>query len=232
MASRPLIITIDGPGGAGKSTLARELAKRLSWLVLDTGAIYRALAFTLREMGLIDPSPELASQVAQSLELEFQMVDSERRLLLAGRDLGEAIRTPEISRLASFYSAWPEVRQALLPLQRAQAQKGPLVAEGRDMGTVVFPEAPLRIFLEASPETRARRVYEDLRRKGAQVSYERLVEELRARDRSDSTRDVAPLVKSPGVVVIDSSSLSLDETLALAWRLARETFGVIIRPET
>ncbi|MDR2422264.1 MAG: (d)CMP kinase [Deltaproteobacteria bacterium] len=220
------VITIDGPGGAGKSTLAQGLAHALDWLCLDTGAIYRALALTLTELGLPDATPRAAGLTAQDMGLEFRREGAQCRLFLHGREPGEALRAPEIGLLASAVSAWPEVRSALLPIQRAAGREGRLVAEGRDMGTVVFPEARLKFFLVADLSVRAERRRLELAAQGVEVTLAKVTAELKARDLADATRSLAPLAPSPGAVTVDSTDMTVAEVLALALQEAKETFDL------
>jgi cytidylate kinase len=220
------VITIDGPGGAGKSTLALRLAKALGWVCLDTGAIYRVLALALTQKGLANSGEKAAGDLAQNLQLSFEKAGFKHRLFLEGQDPGEAIRTPEITSLSSKVSAWPAVRKALLPIQRALGQAGELIAEGRDMGTVVFPEAGLKFFLEASLEVRAKRRFLELSLKEEPVTLPEVLDSLKARDQADATRSLAPLIKAPDAMVLDSSSLTEDEVFTLVKDKAILTFGL------
>jgi cytidylate kinase len=205
------VIAIDGPAGAGKSTVAKALAKRLGFFLLDTGAIYRAVALSAQRGGVaFSDGPRLA-EVARAMPLRF---DEAGRVWLGGEDVSQAIRTPDMSQGASTVSAHPEVRDALLDLQRRLAQKGRCVVEGRDIGTVVLPWAPVKIFLTASDEVRARRRYDELRQKGATVTFEATLAELRERDHRDTTRAVAPLKQAPDAVLVDTSDLPQDEVIA------------------
>ncbi|MDR1870362.1 MAG: (d)CMP kinase [Deltaproteobacteria bacterium] len=220
------VIAIDGPGGSGKSTLAQNLAQALGWVCLDTGAIYRVVALVLTQKGLVSAGEKVAGEVARNLNLTFEKVGFKHRLFLDGQDPGETIRTPEITTLASKVSALPEVRTALLPLQRSLGQAGELIAEGRDMGTVVFPQAGLKFFLEASPEIRAKRRFLELTQKGENVTYSEVLARLKARDQADATRSLAPLTKAPGAVVLDSSCLTASEVFEVAKDKAIKTFNL------
>ncbi|MDR1395747.1 MAG: (d)CMP kinase [Deltaproteobacteria bacterium] len=226
MAAKLTIITIDGPAGAGKSTLARRLARKLGWIFLDTGALYRCVALVLRDRGRPEAAEDEAVRTAAGLDLDFRLEDGEQKLLLEGRFLGEEIRTPEISRLASYFSAMPGVRLALLPLQRRLGEKGFLVTEGRDMGTVVFPEAGLKFFLMAAPEIRARRRFLELQQKGLQADYQKELADLKLRDSRDQNRSTAPLVWGADTEVIDSSCLELEDVLALMYQRAAAVFNL------
>jgi cytidylate kinase len=220
------IVTIDGPGGAGKSTLAKLLAGKLGWAFLDTGAIYRTVALVLIERGLTEASDEEAGRIADQLDLSFRLEGHEQRLYLAGRNLGVAIRTPEVTKLASRISSLPAVRTALLSAQRRLGERGQLVTEGRDMGTVVFPGAKLKFFLDADPEIRAKRRFDELKAKSAQVPFCEVLAELKARDQRDQNRTTAPLTRAPEAVVIDSSQLSQTEVFDLLYEKTKEVFNL------
>lgn len=206
MRSR-LIVAIDGPAGAGKSTAARLLAARLGYALLDTGAIYRTMALRARQRGISwDDGPGVAS-LADALDLKFQMEGDVNRVLANGEDLTVAIRTPEISDGASRVSALPEVRAALLGLQRRIGAAGGVVVEGRDIGTVVFPDAEAKFFLTASADERARRRMAELQAGGRPADLAQTKAEILARDERDSSRATAPLRRADDAVEIDSSAL-------------------------
>jgi cytidylate kinase len=216
------VIAIDGPAGAGKSTAARALAHRLGFFLLDTGAIYRALALAATRAGIAwSDAPSLA-RVAEELPIRF---DESGRVFLGDEDVSTAIRTPAMSQGASTVSAHPPVRQVLLGLQRKLASGGRCVIEGRDIGTVVLPWAPLKIFLTASPEVRARRRYDELMTRGQPVDYDATLAELRERDERDSTRPVAPLKQAEDAVLLDTSALGEDEVVDRMEALARARFA-------
>jgi CMP/dCMP kinase len=209
-----LIVAIDGPAGAGKSTAARLLAGALGYALLDTGAIYRVMALRARELGVgWDDGPGVAA-LADGLHISFQLDGDLNRVFADGQELGASIRTPEISDGASRVSAHPEVRAALLGLQRRIGAAGGVVVEGRDIGTVVFPRAEAKFFLTASADERARRRVAELRAAGRPADLETTRAELVARDDRDSTRAAAPLRRADDAIEIDSSALSPTEVVA------------------
>lgn len=207
-------MAIDGPAGAGKSTTARLLAERLGYALLDTGAIYRTMALRARERGIAwDDGPGVAS-LADGLELGFRLEATVNRVLVNGTDVTSAIRAPEISDGASRVSALPEVRAALLGLQRRIGGVGGVVVEGRDIGTVVFPNAEAKFFLTASTDERARRRVAELRAAGKPADPEKTRAEIVARDERDTTRAAAPLRCADDALEIDSSALGPDEVVS------------------
>jgi cytidylate kinase len=208
------VITVDGPGGAGKGTLAYQLARELGWHMLDSGALYRVTAHAALERGIaLDDQAGLAA-IAAGLDLEFvPAAEGLTEVRLAGRDISAAIRRDECSAAASRVAAMPPVREALLQRQRAFAQPPGLVADGRDMGTVVFPAAALKIFLTASAETRATRRFAQLKGRGESATLARLLETIEERDARDRNRAVSPLEPADDALVIDSTDLSADAVL-------------------
>lgn len=209
MKREDLIVTIDGPAGSGKSTIARGLAERLGGRRLDTGAMYRAFAHEAVVRGIEEDHRALLN-LADGFPLT---VDAEGHVFVGDRDVTDHLRTPEISSWASKLSVIPEVRAALVPIQRALALPGPTVAEGRDMGTVVFPDAPVKIFLTASPEARARRRQEELATAGTQIAFELVLAEQIERDARDENRAVAPLKPAADAALLDTTDLTIPEVL-------------------
>lgn len=206
-------MAIDGPAGSGKSSAARLVARRLGFILLDTGAIYRALALAAQEQGCAwDDEPALA-RLALDLPVNFRLRGEQNRVLLGDRDVSEAIRTPEVSRGASQVSAHPSVRAALLERQRSFADRASIVAEGRDMGTVVFPEAAVKVFLDANDEVRALRRQRELAATGHALPIEEVLRQQRQRDEADRQRDASPMRPAADAVVLDTSALTLDEVV-------------------
>jgi cytidylate kinase len=214
------VLAIDGPSGAGKGTISRRVATRLGWHLLDSGALYRLTA--LAGSGL-DPGDVAGhARLAEGLEIRFDShPDGSERVLLSGEDVSARLRTEETGAGASRVAAWPEVRQALLRRQRDFARPPGLIADGRDMGTVVFPDAALKIFLTASAEERARRRHKQLKDKGSDVSLAALSREISARDAKDAGRAVAPLKPATDAVVLDSTGMSIDEVVERVLELGR-----------
>jgi len=207
------IIAIDGPSGAGKSTVAKLLAKRLGYVVLDTGAMYRAVAFRAKQTGLCLEDEESLSRLASSLRVTFLTRNEELRVLCDGEDITEAIRSPDMSSLASDISKREGVRSALVRMQREMGRAGGVILEGRDIGTVVFPNADVKFYLDADAEERARRRTEELIGKGVKVTFQETLEDVIRRDQSDMTRAISPLRKAKDAVVIDSTHLSVEEVV-------------------
>lgn len=202
-----MTVAIDGPAGAGKSTIARAVARAIGARFLDTGALYRTVALACMESGVSPSDVAAVEEIARTIDVH--LVGDQ--VLLGGRDVSERIRARDVSEVVSTVSGYAGVRAALLDRQRALATEGDLVAEGRDMGTVVFPEARVKVFLDAAIEERARRRTEDLGLSGADLGS--VMEELERRDAADSTRAASPLVKAPDAVSIDTTEMSIDEVV-------------------
>jgi cytidylate kinase len=218
MIVRGLIVAIDGPAGAGKSTVARRLAETLGFVLVDTGALYRAIALAAKRVGVAwgdaEPVHALARTIVARRGLSL-VRDAQRgvRVVLDGEDVSDAIRAPEMGMGASTVSTHKGVRDALLDLQRQAGRDGGVVLEGRDIGTVVFPDADVKFFLTARPEVRARRRYDELRAKGATVTLAETLADVLARDDQDINRPVAPLRRADDAQLIDNSDITIDETV-------------------
>lgn len=209
------VITIDGPSGSGKGTIAGLVARKLGWCLLDSGALYRLLAFAARNHGVDLTNEEALKLLAAHLDVQFVAAGEGhgQRIILEGEDVTQAIRNEQVGAGASQVAALPAVREALLQRQQAFREMPGLVADGRDMGTVVFPDAPLKIFLTASADERARRRYLQLKAKGDDVSLSSLLEEIRMRDERDTQRAVAPLKPAADAIQLDSTELSIEQVL-------------------
>jgi cytidylate kinase len=220
------VITIDGPSGSGKGTISLNVANGLRWHMLDSGSLYRltALAATWDEADMSDEG-ELAA-IAETLDVEFRPEDRNVCILLRGDEVTEAIRAEDIGMKASGVAALPRVREALLARQRAFARDPGLVADGRDMGTTVFPQAQLKIFMTASCEERAKRRHNQLKQKGIHVSLADLVADLTARDEQDTNRSVSPLKPADDAIMLDTTSMSIEQVTAKVLELAEQTFSV------
>ena len=216
------VVTIDGPAGAGKSTTARAVAERLGFLYVDTGALYRALALKVQRGGV--PPDDLAAvdRCVRETRITLSGAPREVHVWLDGAEVGDAIRTPEVSELASRLAAQAPVRRRLVEVQRALAEKGPLVAEGRDLGTVVYPDAAVKIYLDADLEARARRRARELERLGMAVPVDQVRAELQRRDERDQSRAESPLAIPAGARVVNTSSLTIEEQIEQVLKAIRE----------
>ena len=214
------VICVDGPSGAGKGTLSQRLAAELGWHLLDSGALYRVVGFACRQQAVALEDSEAVAGVARTLDVTFRPTETGVTVWLRGEDVTTGIRTEEGGRDASTVAALPAVRNALLLRQQELARPPGLIADGRDMGTVVFPRAPLKIFLTASAEARAERRFHQLQGMGESVSLARLLTDIQERDARDQSRTVSPLVPAEDAIIIDSTALSADEVLQAARDLA------------
>lgn len=204
-----LIVAIDGPAGAGKTTVSRLLARRLGYRYIDTGALYRGVAYEARSAGVGSGDDAQLAELCRNLKLELVTAEDGLRLLSNDLDITEAIRTPDITILASAVSARPVVRKHLLEVQRDMGRRQNVVVEGRDMGTVVFPDADVKFFLDASPEVRALRRFRELKDRSDQ-NLETVEKDMRSRDRNDASRRLAPLKPAPDAVIIDATDLTAE----------------------
>lgn len=217
--AKTITIAIDGPAGAGKSTLARRLAARLGFLYIDTGAMYRAVALWARRLGVPWDDAHSLEQLARASRIELT---PEGKVLLNSEDVSEAIRDPEISEGASRVSAIPGVRRALVEKQQQMGRHSSVVMEGRDIGTVVFPDAQVKIYLDATPEERTRRRMKDLAARGIPAVFDQVLAEIQRRDQRDSTRADSPLCQAPDAIYLDSTGLSEDQVEQALLKIVRE----------
>jgi cytidylate kinase len=219
LTEKRIIVAIDGPAGAGKSTLARRVAAKLGFVYINSGALYRAVALWAVRLAVSTSDMHRLEQLAK--EAKIELTTGEPRVLLNDEDVTEAIREPEIAAAASQVSAVPAVRRALLSVQRAMAEKNSVVMEGRDIGSVVFPHAQVKIFLDADPQERARRRALELQNAGSPANVESVAGEMQQRDQRDRTRSEAPLVQAPDAELVDTTGLSLEEVEEVILRLIR-----------
>lgn len=206
-------VAIDGPGGAGKSTVAKRLAAELGYHYVDTGAIYRTVGYHMQLMGIGPKDRDGIARCIDDVNIDIRWEDGVQRMILNGQDVTDAIRTPEMSMMASGVSAQPCVRAYLLSMQRDLAKTQNVIMDGRDIGTVVLPNATVKIYLTASAEVRAERRWLELKQKGQDVSYETVLKELIARDEQDMNREIAPLRCAEDAIVVDASALNVDEVV-------------------
>ena len=226
---KKIAVAIDGPGGAGKSTISKEIAKRLGIIYVDTGALYRTVGYYSREHGLSVDDAKVSDRITPLLEginIEIRYVDGAQHVILNGEDLGDKIRQPDISMYASACSSVGNVRAFLLETQKKLARENSVIMDGRDIGTVILPDADVKIFLTASEEARATRRYNELIAKGAEVRYEDVLSELVERDRADSSRSVAPLKPADDAHFFDNSDYTFEQSVEYIIRVITEKTGV------
>ena len=217
-----MIVAIDGPSGAGKSTLAKTLARRLGFTYLDTGAIYRALALKILRLNIDLSNEAVLADVLRHTDIDLRENGGSVQVLLDKEDVSALIRSPDVSQMASKASALKIIRHRLLDLQRAVGRRSDVVAEGRDIGTVVFPQADVKIYLDASVEERARRRFDELRAAGRDVTLSDTIHEMQERDQRDSQRDLAPLCRADDAVVLDSSGIDAGAVAERVLRIVQE----------
>jgi len=217
-----LIIAIDGPVGSGKSTLARRVASMLGYIYVDSGAMYRSVALKALRHGVSLDATEQLTALAGRTRIDLRAEDGTQRVFLDGEDVTAVIRTPEVAQAASKVAVVPGVRKVLVAEQRRAGQQGGVVMEGRDIGSVVFPDAQLKIFLTASPEIRAERRWREHQQKGDAIDLARTLEEIHERDRRDRERTTSPLVRAQDAVVVDSTAMDAEEVARLVVMLAKE----------
>ena len=220
--SRYFSVAIDGPSGAGKSTIAKAAAKELGFVYLDTGAIYRTVAWHITMLGIGPKDTDHVPMLLDDANIEIDFREDGQHMILNGKDITGEIRTPEISACASQVAKQKAVRDFLLSLQRNLAKKHNIIMDGRDIGTVVLPNADVKIYLTASAEARARRRYEEYVEKGEKSSYEAVLEDQKKRDYEDMNRKIAPLKQAKDAILVDTTSLTLEESEAAVIRLIRE----------
>lgn len=220
-------IAIDGPAGAGKSTIARAAAAQLGFIYVDTGALYRAIGLFAQQKKIDFADKNAIIALLGHLRVELAFADGEQRVLLCGEDVSDKIRTPEVSMAASAVSAIPEVRAFLFDLQKDMARHNNVVMDGRDIGTVVLPQADVKIFLTASAEVRARRRCLELEQKGTPAPYQDVLEDIKKRDYNDSHRAAAPLKQADDAVLVDTSDLTLEESISGLVGLIRQKLGLV-----
>ena len=229
--TRELIIAIDGPVGSGKSTLARRVAELLGYVYIDTGAMYRSIALKALRHGVSLEAADPLTALAADTRVDLRAQDGGQRVFLDGEDVTSAIRTPEVAQAASKVAVVPGVRRVLVAEQRRAGGQGGVVMEGRDIGTVVFPDAGLKIFLTASPEIRAERRWREHQQKGDAIDLARTLEEIHERDRRDREREDSPLVRAKDAVFVDSTAMEPEEVARLVVMLARENRSAATSPQ-
>lgn len=220
---KQLNVAIDGPSGAGKSTIARTVAAEMGYIYVDTGALYRAIGLAVSRARL--DTTEKIIALLPSLQPELTYLEGIQRVILNGTDVSDLIRTPQISTYASQVSAIPEVRTFLFELQRSMAEKGGVIMDGRDIGTVILPDAQVKIFLTASAEKRAERRFQEIKERDGQITYEQVLADMRRRDELDASREAAPLRQAEDAVLVDTSDMDLEQSIACIRKIIEQKRG-------
>ncbi|MBQ9112870.1 MAG: (d)CMP kinase [Clostridia bacterium] len=215
-------IAIDGPGGAGKSTVARAVAAKMGIVYVDTGALYRTIGYYVKQQNIDPADREAVAACLGGINIQISYVEGKQHVFLNGEDMGDKIRTPEMSMYASAVSAIPAVRAFLLDTQRDIAARNSVIMDGRDIGTVILPDADVKIFLTASEECRARRRYDELVAKGQKVAFEDVLNEMNQRDKQDSIREVAPTAAADDAVLLDNTDMTFEQTVDAVIALAEK----------
>lgn len=218
-------IAIDGPSGAGKSSLARALADKMGYLYIDTGALYRGVAVAVVRAGIDPRDKDGVIKILPSIDIQLTHVDGEQKILLSGEDVSEEIRENSVSMASSDVSAMPEVRAFLLELQRKLARENNVIMDGRDIGTVILPEAQVKIFLTATPQDRTHRRYRELMKKGIRVDYDDLLKEMIQRDHNDINRDISPLKQAHDAILVDTTGFEFEQSLGVLMSVIGEKLG-------
>lgn len=219
---KKISVAIDGPSGAGKSTLAKMLAREFGFIYVDTGAIYRSVGLYVLRKGISSKDSAAVSSVLEEINIEMKYQNGAQLMILNGEDVSGLIRTPEVSIYASDVSAMPDVRQFLLEMQRKAARENSVVMDGRDIGTVVLPDADIKIFLTASAEARAYRRFLELKEKGVETTYEEVLKDQKYRDNNDSNRAIAPLKPAPDSIFVDTTDYNLEESVEIMKKIVEE----------
>lgn len=223
------IIAVDGPAGSGKGTITKRLAKEIGFTNLDTGAIYRCVALVVLQKGIkLDDYKNIAS-ILQKIEVEFETKEDTELVFLNGEDVSGKIRTQEITKIVSVVASIKEVREKMTILQRKMAEGKNIIMEGRDIGTCIFPNADIKIYLDATVEERAKRRYKENIEKGMKVTYEEVLESVKTRDHADMTREISPLKKAEDAIVVDSTNLTIEEVVEKMKGIVREKIGGITK---
>ena len=224
---KKMSIAIDGPAGAGKSTVAQIVARRLKYIYIDTGAMYRAVSWKVLQENLTEKDRDAIIQIAKEITITLTYVDGKTTVFADGCNVTGAIRNPEVSRMVSEVAQIEAVRKAMVDLQRKMAEQGGVVMDGRDIGTHVLPNADLKIFLTASIEERAQRRYKELTEKGFTIRLEELTQEIEERDKKDSEREISPLIQAPDAIFMDTTLLSIEQAVVLILTMCKESEGIV-----